>query len=73
MRQWQLIQARLTDCDRSGHAEKKTAPAPLVVGDFTPGREFCHAKTNPGHHPDHAIIPDHCHLFLETVDSVPFA
>ena len=41
------------------------------MGDFTPGREFCHAKTNPGYHPDHAISPDHCHLFLETVDSAP--
>ena len=35
--QWQLIQARLTDCDRSGHAEKKTAPAPLVVGGLHTG------------------------------------
>ena len=72
--QWQLIQARLTDCDRSGHAEKKTAPAPLVVGGLHTGAvSFAIPRQIRAYHPDHAIIPDHCHLFLETVDRVPFA
>ena len=69
--QWQLIQARLTDCDRSGHAEKKTAPAPLVVGTSHRAVSFAMPRQIRAYHPDHAII--HCHLFLETVDSVPFA
>ena len=50
----------------SGHAGKKTAPAPLVVGGLHTGAvSFSIPRQIRADHLHHAIIPDHCHLFLE--------